>query len=54
MFITILGVFAACFILERLFPGWPLPHVRTWPIRVLLINGVQLGVVLLAGVTWEV
>ena len=54
MFITILGVFAACFILERLFPGWPLPHVRTWPLRVLLINGIQLGIVLLAGVTWEV
>ena len=27
--------------------------MRTWPLRVLLINTVQLGVVLLAGVTWE-
>jgi sterol desaturase/sphingolipid hydroxylase (fatty acid hydroxylase superfamily) len=50
---TILAVFACCFVLERIFPGWPLPRVRTWPLRVLLINGVQLGVVLVAGLTWE-
>jgi sterol desaturase/sphingolipid hydroxylase (fatty acid hydroxylase superfamily) len=50
---TIFLVFAACFILERLKPGWRLPHVRTWPVRVLLVNAVQLGVVLLAGLTWE-
>jgi len=30
-----------------------LPRVSTWPLRVILINIVQLGVVLLAGVTWE-
>jgi sterol desaturase/sphingolipid hydroxylase (fatty acid hydroxylase superfamily) len=53
MLVTILVVFAACFVLERLTPGWRLPHVRTWPLRVLLVNAVQLGVVLLAGVTWE-
>ena len=45
--------FALCFIVERLFPGWPLPKVRTWPLRVVLVNAIQLGVVLLAGVTWE-
>ncbi len=54
MLITILIIFCACFILERLIPGWKLPSVKTWPLRVLLINAVQLGVVLLAGVTWEV
>ncbi len=53
MLTTLFAVFAACFILERMVPGWPLPAVRTWPTRVLLINGVQLGVVLLAGITWE-
>jgi sterol desaturase/sphingolipid hydroxylase (fatty acid hydroxylase superfamily) len=50
---TILLVFAFCFLLERIVPGWRLPRVRTWPVRVLLINGVQLAVVLAAGVTWE-
>jgi len=49
----IIAVFAFCFVLERVIPGWPLPHVRTWPLRVLLVNGVQLGVILLAGFTWE-
>jgi sterol desaturase/sphingolipid hydroxylase (fatty acid hydroxylase superfamily) len=46
-------VFVLCFIVERLVPGWRLPPVRTWPLRVVTINGVQLGVILLAGVTWE-
>jgi sterol desaturase/sphingolipid hydroxylase (fatty acid hydroxylase superfamily) len=49
----ILSVFVACFILERLAPGWALPRVRTWPLRVVAINAIQLGVVLLAGATWE-
>ena len=49
----ILSVFIFCFIIERLFVGWRLPIVKTWYFRVLLINAVQLGVVLLAGVTWE-
>jgi sterol desaturase/sphingolipid hydroxylase (fatty acid hydroxylase superfamily) len=49
----ILMVFMFCFLLERTTPGWRLPAVRTWPVRVLLINGAQLAVVLLAGVTWE-
>lgn len=45
--------FCFCFVLERVAPGWPLPKVRTWPLRVLLVNGIQLCVVLLAGLTWE-
>jgi len=50
---VILAIFAACFVLERIVPGWDLPKIRSWPWRVLLINGVQLSVVLLAGITWE-
>lgn len=50
---TILAVFAFCFVLERLIPGWELPEVPTWPLRVLAVNAIQLGVVLVAGVTWE-
>jgi sterol desaturase/sphingolipid hydroxylase (fatty acid hydroxylase superfamily) len=49
----ILGVFAFCFALERLVPGWRLPRVRSWPVRVVAINAVQLAVVLIAGFTWE-
>jgi len=50
----VLILFAACFVLERLIPGWKLPKVKTWPLRVLAVNAVQLCVILLAGVTWEV
>ena len=53
MLTTIFVVFGGCLLLERLFPGWPLPRVKSWPYRVVLINAVQLGVVLLAGVSWE-
>src|SRR5258708_25048700 len=49
----IFAIGIACMILERMVPGWRLPSVRTWPIRVILVNIVQLGVVMLAGLTWE-
>ena len=51
---TILAIFAFCFVLERIFVGWKLPTVKTWPLRVLLINAVQLGIILLAGISWEI
>jgi sterol desaturase/sphingolipid hydroxylase (fatty acid hydroxylase superfamily) len=49
----VFGIAVFCFVLERAIPGWRLPAVRTWPLRVVLINLVQLGIVLVAGVTWE-
>lgn len=49
----ILAAFAGCFLLERAIPGWTLPKVSTWTVRVLAVNAIQLGVVLLAGLTWE-
>jgi len=50
---VILATFVFCFLVERLRPGWTLPRVPTWPLRVLAMNAVQLVVVLLAGVSWE-
>lgn len=38
---------------EATAPGWQLPTVPTWTIRVLAINLVQLIVVVVAGFTWE-
>lgn len=46
-------IFVFCFILERFIPGWQLPKVKTWPVRVVAINLAQLCVVILAGFTWE-
>lgn len=40
MLSIILLVFAFCFVLERVVPGWALPTVRIWPLRVLVINAV--------------
>ena len=53
MLITVLSIFVLCLVAERLAPGWSLPQVKTWPLRVLAVNGVQLGVILLAGMSWE-
>lgn len=44
---------AICVFIESLAKGWKLPQVRGWPLRVLALNGVQLLVVVLAGLTWE-
>ena len=49
----ILAIFILFFIVERVRPGWELPKVKGWWRRVLMINGFQIGVVLLAGITWE-
>lgn len=53
MLSIIIGVFVLCFVLERIKPGWKLPKVKSWPLRVIIINLVQLGVVTLGGLTWE-
>lgn len=54
MLLALFAIFVGCFVIERIFVGWQLPVVKSWPMRVVLINLVQLGVVLVAGVTWEV
>lgn len=38
---------------ERRVPGRPLPRVRGWWPRAILLNAVQAGVVVLAGVLWD-
>jgi sterol desaturase/sphingolipid hydroxylase (fatty acid hydroxylase superfamily) len=41
-------------LLERAFPGRALPKSRGWCLRAVFLNAVQLGIVLLGGVTWSV
>jgi sterol desaturase/sphingolipid hydroxylase (fatty acid hydroxylase superfamily) len=50
---VLIAVGLCCLLLERSFPGWKLPRVPTWPVRVIAVNLIQVGVVLLAGVSWE-
>jgi sterol desaturase/sphingolipid hydroxylase (fatty acid hydroxylase superfamily) len=40
-------------LIERLWPGTKLPRVRGWWARIVLVNLAQLGVVIVAGYTWE-
>ncbi len=53
MIYMLIAVAAVCFVVERVWTGWELPKVRTWPVRVVVVNLIQVGVVFLAGVTWE-
>jgi len=38
---------------ELLYPGRPWPRVARWWVRALLLNAIQIGVVLLAGLAWD-
>ena len=49
----LIAVGLGCMLVERRRPGWALPKVQTWPIRVIAVNLAQLAIVLVAGVTWE-
>jgi sterol desaturase/sphingolipid hydroxylase (fatty acid hydroxylase superfamily) len=49
----LLGVAGALVVVERLWPANELPKVRAWWARVIFVNSIQVGVVLLAGFTWN-
>ena len=40
-------------ILERIVPDQKLPHVKGWWLRVIIINTLQLGVIILGSYTWD-
>lgn len=49
----ILVVFLVCLLIEKVFAGWKLPVIRSWPLRVISVNAIQLLVVTVAAYTWE-
>jgi sterol desaturase/sphingolipid hydroxylase (fatty acid hydroxylase superfamily) len=54
--IVLLSVIAAALamlVIEQVRPARPWPRVRTWWPRALAINGCQIGLVFVAGATWE-
>jgi sterol desaturase/sphingolipid hydroxylase (fatty acid hydroxylase superfamily) len=53
MIILLFAIAAGCILVERLWPAMELPRVHAWWPRVLLINAIQLGIVVLAGETWN-
>ena len=49
----VIAIAVGLFVVERLWPSMELPKVRTWWLRVGLINLIQLGIVIVAGFTWD-
>jgi sterol desaturase/sphingolipid hydroxylase (fatty acid hydroxylase superfamily) len=55
MFVTVvvLALAALMLVVERLRPGRNWPSVPTWWARAIAANAVQIGIVFLAGATWD-
>lgn len=51
--LIVLGAAALMLLAERLAPGRTLPKVSGWWMRVVAVNSVQAGIVLVAGLTWD-
>ncbi|HEU4996837.1 MAG TPA: sterol desaturase family protein [Gemmatimonadaceae bacterium] len=51
--LLVFGIGAGFLITERLWPAAKLPRVRAWYPRILLINSLQAGILVLAGYTWD-
>jgi hypothetical protein len=50
----IIGIGVFLMILERIIPDQKLPHVKGWWTRVIIINVIQLGIVILGSYTWDI
>lgn len=53
MIAILIAVAAVAILIERLWPAGKLPTVKGWWARVALVNLCQLGVVIVAGMTWD-
>jgi sterol desaturase/sphingolipid hydroxylase (fatty acid hydroxylase superfamily) len=51
--LTVLALAIAMMVVERLKPGRTFPTVRGWWLRAIACNFVQVGIVFLAGLTWD-
>jgi len=51
--LIIFMIAAGCILAERLWPAAELPRVNAWWGRVIVINAIQLGIIILAGETWD-
>ena len=54
MLTTTIASFIIFHIWERFNPGWELPKISSRPIRVFLINAIQIFIVIIAGKSWEI
>jgi sterol desaturase/sphingolipid hydroxylase (fatty acid hydroxylase superfamily) len=52
--LSLIFFIALCFLtVERIRPGRELPHVNGWYLRAIFFNACQLGIVVLAGISWN-
>lgn len=51
--LAVIGISFLFMIIERIWPDQKLPPVKGWWPRVIAINGVQAGIVILGGIYWE-
>ena len=53
MILLLVAIAALFFLIERLWPAHSLPTSNGWWTRIALINFLQVGIVILAGMTWD-
>ena len=49
----LIAIAVGMIVVEKLWPAMELPRVRAWWGRVALINAIQIGIIILAGLTWN-
>ena len=53
MLLPIIAIGLLLIILERIIPDQKLPHVKGWWVRVVIVNSLQLGIIVLGAFTWD-
>ena len=53
MLALLVAIAAALFVVERFWPARELPKVENWWARVIFVNVIQVGIIILAGYTWD-
>ncbi|MGJ8698146.1 MAG: sterol desaturase family protein [Verrucomicrobiaceae bacterium] len=53
MILLLAGIAALFLLIEKLWPANQLPTSRGWWTRIALINAAQVGVIIVAGLTWD-
>jgi predicted acyltransferase len=53
MIFLLSGIALLLVLIERIWPGNELPSSKAWWLRIFVINTVQVGILILAGHTWD-
>lgn len=53
MILLLAGIALVLVLIERIWPGNKLPNSKGWWLRIAVVNAVQVGIIILAGYTWD-